>query len=292
MTILITAATGTVGRSLVSELTQAGAPVRAFVRDPERARELLPSATELAVGDFTDPASVAAALDGIRQLFLAAPNHPAQVGWECAVVDAARRAGVQRVVKLSAHGARPGSEVAFFDAHGRIEEHLHDSGLDWVAIRPTTYATNLLPSMDAVADGVLPAPALGARVAFVDPADVACVAAAALLRRRWTNHTLTVTGPAVLTFDDAAEVFAGLQGRPVVFVPVPDEAARAALIASGAPEWFAENLVRVFRRLRTGLADLTTDTVLDLTGRPPRSLAQALAARLSLTQAPPARVSG
>ena len=281
MTILITAATGTVGRSLVSDLAAAGARLRVLVRDPDRARELLPPEVEIATGGFSDPSSIAAAVSGVRQVFLASPNHPQQVDWECAVIDAARDAGVRRVVKLSAHGARRGSDVAFWDAHARIEDHLEGSGLDWAVLRPTTYATNLLASLDAVADGVLPAPAAGARVAFIDPADVAAVAAAVLLRSRWTRHVLTLTGPEVLTFAEAAAVLSDLLRRPVAFVPVPDDAARAVVMAAGAPEWFADNLVRVFGHLRAGVADLTTHTVLELTARPPRSLAQALALRLS-----------
>ena len=88
MTTLITGATGTVGRSLASELAATGTPVRALVRDAERARTLLPDGVELAVGDFTDRDSLAAAVHGVRQVFLAAPNHPEQVAWESAMIDA------------------------------------------------------------------------------------------------------------------------------------------------------------------------------------------------------------
>ncbi len=281
MTILITGATGTVGRSLVSELTKAGAPIRALVRDPDRARAILPAAVDLVVGDFADGASLEASVHGVQQVFLAAPNHPEQVAWESAMIDAARAAGVARLVKLSAHGARRGSPVDFWDAHARIEEHLAESGLPSVVLRPTTYATNLLASLESVKAGLLVAPAAGALIAFIDPADVAAAAAAALLRPSWTGQTITLTGPEPIGFERAAEVFAELLDRPVAFVPVSDVAALAALVGSGAPPWFAENLVRVFAALREGLADITTPAVLDLTGRPPMSLRAALAQRLA-----------
>lgn len=276
MTILITGATGTVGRALASELSRTGTPVRALVRDAARARDLLPETVEFAVGDFADAESLAAALHGVRQVFLAAPNHPDQVAWESAVIDASRAAGVRRVVKLSAHGARRGSPVAFWDAHARIEEHLAASGPEAVVLRPTTYATNLLASWDAVENGVLPAPAAGARVAFIDPADVAAVAAAVLTGRSGARGVLTLTGPAAIGFDEAAECLARLLDHPVAFVPLGDDEALGALVGAGAPPWFAANLVRVFGALRAGLADLTTPTVSRVGGRPPASLWRAL----------------
>ena len=286
MTTLITGATGTVGRSLASELAATGTPVRALVRDAERARTLLPDGVELAVGDFTDRDSLAAAVHGVRQVFLAAPNHPEQVAWESAMIDACVAGGVRRVVKLSAHGARRGSPVAFWDAHARIEEHLASSGLDAVMLRPTTFSTNLLASREAIEDGVLPAPASGARVSFIDPADVAAVAAAALTGRRTPGGVLTLTGPVAVGFDDAADCLARLLDHPVAFVPLGDEEALAALVGAGAPPWFAANLVRVFAALRAGLADLTTPTVHRLIGRPPTSLWRSLRRLLGVT-APP-----
>lgn len=276
MTILITAATGTVGRSLVAELLAAGAPVRALVRDPERAAQHLPAGAELAPGDFDRPRSVRAALAGVDQVFLAAPNHPSQVRWETSVVEAAERAGVRRLVKLSAHGARLGSDVAFWDAHARIEQHLARSGLAWVSLRPATYATTLLAWLEPILAGVLAAPAAGARVGFVDPADVAAVASRLLQRRRWDTRSYTLTGPEPIDFDRVAAVFAGLLGRPVAFAPVPDDVARHALLAAGAPPWFAQNVIRVFGALRSGLAELATPAVQDLTGAAPRSLSEAL----------------
>lgn len=276
MTILITAATGTVGRTLASYLSAAGEPVRALVRDPERAREVLPEVVGLAAGDFADHDSIASAMRGVRQVFLAAPNHPDQVAWEVGVIDAARAAGVRRIVKLSAHGADPDSEVAFWAAHAAIEDRLAGSGLDWVSLRPTTYATTALGGFDGT---VLAAPATGARISFIDPDDVASVATAVLFDPHWQG-VLTLTGPAVLDFDEVASVLSDLVDREIPFVPVPDDAARAAFTAMGLPSWYADNVVRVFGALRAGVADLTTDTVQQITGRPARPLTEVLAGRL------------
>ena len=283
MNILITAATGTVGRSLAAALSDAGADVRAFVRDAAKARAILPAGIDLAVGDFADPSSLDAALAGVDRVFLAAPNHPDQVDWERNVIDGARRAGVSSLVKLSAHGAERGSPVAFWDAHARIEQHLFASGVPAVVLRPTTYATNLLGTLAGVVkDGVLVAPAAGARVAFIDPADVAAVAAALLTRGGRTGRTLTLTGPSALTFEQVAELFARELNRDVAFLAVTDEQAVAAMTSGGMPAWMAGNIVGVFRALRGGMADLTTATVATVTGREPRPLAPQLRAWLSM----------
>src|SRR5215211_9093249 len=99
---------------------------------------------ETVTGDFADAASVRRAVSGVDRVFLACANVPRQVEFENGVIDAARQAGVRRIVKLSALGAEIGSPVAFWDWHGRIEEHLLTSGIPAVVLRPTFSMTNLL----------------------------------------------------------------------------------------------------------------------------------------------------
>ena len=111
--ILVTGATGTVGVPLVRELRERGVPVRALVRDPARAARVVGDQVDLAVGDFADPASIRAALDGVERVFLCSPNSPDQVEHETTVIDAAVDAGIRLVVKIGANGARIGSPVAF-----------------------------------------------------------------------------------------------------------------------------------------------------------------------------------
>jgi nucleoside-diphosphate-sugar epimerase len=110
--VLVTGATGNVGSRVVRELLERGVPVRAFVRDPGKAAAQLGDHVEPAVGDFGDPGSMKAALDGVDGVFLACSNQPRQVEYETRVIDAAREMGVRRIVKLSARGAEIGSPVA------------------------------------------------------------------------------------------------------------------------------------------------------------------------------------
>jgi uncharacterized protein YbjT (DUF2867 family)/DNA-binding SARP family transcriptional activator len=268
-TILAIGATGTVGRHLVPQLVDRGLPVRALVRNPAAD---LPAAVDRVVGDLADPASLAPALEGIEAVYLACGNHPAQATWETTLIDAAATAGVRRIVKLSTSDVAIGSPVAFADAHGRIEAHLRASGIDHVLLRPTFLMSNLLATADGVRQaGAIFLPGAGAKIAMTDPRDVADVAAVALTTP--VSPILELTGPSAVTFDDVAAELSAVTGRRIGFVPVPDDAAVGQLVAAGAPEWFATNLVAVFGLLRQGVQAQTRDTVHAVLGREPRSVA-------------------
>jgi uncharacterized protein YbjT (DUF2867 family) len=267
-TTLVIGATGTVGRHLVPQLVRRGQSVRALVRNPAAD---LPAGVDRAVGDLADPASLVPALDGVDAVYLACGNQPAQAAFESAAIDAAAAAGVRRIVKLSTSDAAIGSPAAFADAHGRIEAHLRASGIDHVLLKPTFMMTNLLAAAEGVQHaGAIFLPGAGAKVAMIDPRDVADVAAVALTET--VGRELVLTGPAVVTFDDVAAELSAITGRRIGFVPVPDDAAVGQLVASGAPEWYATNVVAVFGLLRQGVQAQTRDTVHTVLGREPRSL--------------------
>jgi uncharacterized protein YbjT (DUF2867 family) len=161
--------------------------------------------------------------------------------------------------------------VAFADAHGHIEAHLEASGIDHVLLRPTFLMTNLLAAAGGVRQaGAIFLPGAGAKIAMIDPRDVADVATVALTDS--VARELPLTGPAVVTFDDVAAELSAVAGRRVSFVPVPDDAAVAQLVAAGAPEWFATNLVTQFGLLRQGAQAQARDTVNTVLGREPRSV--------------------
>lgn len=241
--ILVTGGTGRTGSEVVRALLARGARVRLHARDPEKAQQLLGDDVELATGEATD------ALDGIDSVFLSFADDPARVEWETRLIDAA---GDRRIVRLSTVGAEVGSPVPFWDWHGHVDEHLRSSRARWTILQSSFYMSNV-PAM--LQDGKLFAPAGDARVAMVDPRDVGAAAAALLLDRGHEHETMVVTGPAALTFADAAGAFGG------EYVDVPEEA---------APPQF----VPLFRALRAGLAAQVTDSVEQLTGSPPRPIAE------------------
>jgi uncharacterized protein YbjT (DUF2867 family) len=273
--VLVTGATGNIGSRVVKKLQEQGVTVRAFVRNLDKARTVLGQDLEFAVGDFSDAASVRRALEGIDSVFLACSNDPRQVEYEIGVAEAAAAMGVRRIVKLSALGAEIGSPVAFWDWHGRIEQHLRASGIPTVLLQPSFSMTNLLGAADGVRrDGAIFAPAAGARISMIDPEDVAAVAAVALTSDGHDAQTYVLTGPEAITYERVAEELCAATGQRIPFVAVPDEAAQQAMIGAGLPEFVADQLIALFGALRRGAYERTSDSVRVLTGREPRSFAQ------------------
>ena len=272
--ILVTGATGKAGSQVVRALLERGREVRAFARDPDKAQSLFGDAVELALGDFADPPSVRAALDGADDVLLSCADDPRRVEWETSAIDAAAAAGVRRIVKLSTVAAEPGSPVAFWDWHGQVERHLRASGVPAVILRSTFYMSNVLAAAEQVSyEGRIYTPAGEARVAMIDPLDVGAVAAAVLTGVGDDGQTHVLTGPEAITYGQVAGELSAATGRPVEFVDVPDEGARQAMVEAGMPDFVAEQLVKVFGQLRQGVAARATNTVESLTGGPPRSFA-------------------
>lgn len=271
--ILVTGATGNVGSQVVRELTQSGFPVRAFVRDESKARDLL-DGVELAVGDFADTASIERSLDGVDTVFLASADGPDKVRHETSVIDAAARAGVEFLVKCSTIHARAGSPLPPFDWHGRIENHLRESGIPAAILQSNFYMSNILAAAEQVRrDNKLIAPASQGEIAMIHPSDVAAVAAVVLSSSGHEGATYRLTGPEAVSYMRLAEMLSVVTGSDVEFVDVPDDAARGALVASGMPDWLVDHLIALFGLIRRGELATVTDTVTQLTGREPRSFA-------------------
>jgi uncharacterized protein YbjT (DUF2867 family) len=272
--ILVTGATGNVGSQVVRGLEERGEAVRAFVRDETRARSLLGGEVELAIGDFDDPSSLRDALRGIEAVFLSSADGPRKVEQETAVIEAAGRAGVRRIVKCSTVLAQAGSVLPPFDWHGRVEEQLLASGIPSVVLRSSFFTTNLLAAAGAVrATGALVAPAGNGHVAMIDPRDTAAVAAAVLTEPRHDGRTYELTGPEAVTYADVAAALSRATGSRIEYVDVPDAVAAEEIAASGLPGWLAAHLAALFPLIREDALASTTRTVRELTGREPRSVA-------------------
>jgi uncharacterized protein YbjT (DUF2867 family) len=259
-TALITGATGTIGSLLVRTLASAGVRPRAFVRDAAKARDLLGDAADIVVGDLADPDAVRDALTDVL---------------ECGAIDAARSAGVRRIVKLSARGAARTASAAVWRGHAAIEHHLAASGIPAVILRPSFYMTNLLAAADPVRYfNTLPAAAGTAPIAMIDPADIAAVAARALLDDTVAAVVLHLTGPEALTYYQVAQQLSDVLGRNITYLEVTPEEVAHGMVASGIPEPAAGQILEVFAGLRRGEYATSTDVVPRLTGRPAITLAE------------------
>jgi uncharacterized protein YbjT (DUF2867 family) len=274
--ILVTGVSGQVGGALVEELVRRGARLRAMVRTEEQATDLAARGVDAVVGDFERPETLPRALDGVDRAFLMARDDPNQPTMEAAFIEAATRAGVERIVKLSASGARPDNPVALMRWHAQGERILAESGLEHTVFRPQLYMQNFLrfgPSI--AAEGRFAAPMGDRRFAFVDVRDVARVAAAALVEEAHAGATYVVTGPEALSYGEAAETIGAAIGKEVAYEPAEPQAYRDDLIAErGLPRWRADDLAFIASAYSEGEGELVTDVVRRVGGGKPRSLAE------------------
>jgi uncharacterized protein YbjT (DUF2867 family) len=267
--ILVTGATGTVGSELVRLLAGQGLAVRAMTRDPSRVRT---AGAEAVRGDFADRTSLDRAVAGASALFLlTAPGKPV-ADHDLAMLDAARRAGVRRVVKLSAIGGGAiddGEGGTAGGWHLAGERAARESGMAWTVLRPTTFASNTLSWADAIRAGQpVPNPAGDGRQGVIDPRDVAAVAYATLTSEAHDAQTYTLTGPELLTAREQAAQIGAALGRTVEVVDVTSETMREQLVAAGADPGFADLAARGMELVRRGGNAVTTDDVALVLGRP------------------------
>jgi uncharacterized protein YbjT (DUF2867 family) len=266
--ILVTGATGNVGRELVRALADAGQEVRALVRG-QADRSRMPAGVEVVVGDLDRPETLATAVQGVRGVHLLSGYQ----GMEGLLADA-RRAGVERVV-LQSSSAVPGGDLgnAVARYHIHSEEAVRRSGLAWTMLQPNSFmsnATQWLPQLRA--GDVIHAPFAHVRVATIDPADVAAVSARALTSDGHAGRSYRLSGPQSLTPADRVEVLAKVLGRKLRFQAQSDADARAEMRAA-MPAEYVDAFFSFF-------ADGTLDesevlpTVREVTGRPPRSFEQ------------------
>jgi uncharacterized protein YbjT (DUF2867 family) len=276
MTVLVTGATGTNGLEVVRQTLGRGGRVRAFVRDGQSARAVLPPEVEIFEGDFAQRASALRAMQGVERLFLLSPVHERMSEFELGFIDAAREARVAQVVQFSAVGANPASKAFFPRAHGRAEVALADSGLAYTILQPTFFMQNTLWSADSIKrEGTIYNATGAGESAHVDARDIAAVAAAALTEpiERHAGEIYLITGPERLTWAEIAERFSRVLGRPVRHVNVPDDAYRDSMIRQGGmPSWQAQAVLELEVHCRGGDFSALTDVVERVGGRRPGTI--------------------
>lgn len=278
MTTLIVGATGAVAAPLTKDLLEQR-PVRALVRTREKAQAVFGSDApnlDLVVGAFDDDDVLDAALDEVELAFLALGSSPQQVQLEIAFIDAAARAGLPQLVKLSTVDARHESLVAVGRWHAEIEDHLRVSGVAHTLLRPSSFSSNLLagaaPSI-ARADRWFGSAPSG-RTAFIDTRDVSEAAAAIIVQRELQDKTHVITGPEALTNPEIAQLIGRVLGREITYVPVDEDAVRKGIVAAGLPDVVAEIAVGINRAVESGSHAALTTELEPLIGHAPRTVEQ------------------
>ena len=254
MTILVTGATGNVGRNVVEQLVRRGADVRALVRDPSKAG--LPESVAVVKGDLLDVDSLRAALSGVSTLFLLNAVVPDEFTQALIALNVAREADIERIVYLSVIEGDRYVNVPHFAGKFAVERMIEAMGLNATILRPAYFISNDLAIKDVVTGhGIYPMPIGSKGLAMVDVRDIGEVAAIELIRRERAATPLpldriNLVGPDTLTGADVAAIWSEALGRPVTY-PGEDTAGFEANLRRFMPGWMALDMRLMAERFAT-----------------------------------------
>ncbi|WP_069886727.1 NmrA family NAD(P)-binding protein [Streptomyces luteocolor] len=268
--IVVTGATGNVGRALVGRLTAAGTPVRALTRDPARAR--LPEGADVARLDPAEPASLAPLFTGASGLFL----HLHAVGEHgehtAALLEAARAGGVRHVVVLSSAIIEDGADEThpIHVVHTALETAVREAGFDRTLLRPGAFAANSLQwAPQTRAGDTVRGPFAKAVTAPVHEDDIAAVAARAFLDDGHRGAVHRLTGPEAITTEEQIHAIGAALGRPLRYVDIPPQEVGPELFPHVPPQMLPA-ILDSFAAAVGAEPEITT-TVETVTGRPART---------------------
>jgi len=272
--ILVTGASGNVGREVVKSLLAMGAAVRTTVLDAEDTGKVPGEDVEKVLFDFSKRETWAPALTGIERLFLMRPPAIGDVAqYVNPVVDAAQAAGVQQIAFLSLLGVNPRTP------HWQVEQKLLACDVPYTFLRPSFFMQNL---NTFYGEGIrerdeIYLPAGRGKTSFVDVRDIGAAAAVVLTQPGHAGKAYELTGPEALDYYQVADIFTRVLGRRIVYTrPTPAEYARR-LREQGFPAEFIQVQGMLYFPVRMGWGAKITPEMEQLLGRPPRDMAQYVA---------------
>ncbi|QWC57216.1 NAD(P)H-binding protein [Erythrobacter sp. 3-20A1M] len=270
--ILVSGATGGIGGEICRIFKEAGTPFRALCRKEQQVEDFGHRGMDAVLGDFDRPETLPSAMQGIDSMFLITPPTQRQVAQETAAIDAAKAAGIGRIVKISASDSNARSPVPWAKAHALIDHHLRPSGIDWTILKPTAFMQNFLWFKDPIAKGFLPQVTGSGSVSWIDTRDIALVAAKVLTEEGHADATYFLTGPETLDMKEASARLSKALGHKVRYLDLPTSVFWAILRLTNNSQWMAKGLVVQFDDVVAGHHDIDpTFEVERLTGKPPHS---------------------
>ena len=264
--ILVTGATGNIGKQLVPLLLELGQPVRVLIRDERRVAHL-DTCVERAVGDLDKPETLVPAVKDIERIFLVTYETRQDIN----VLESAKRSGVRHIVKLSTLEATD-HKTLVGKWHYEREELIRASGLDCTFLRPGMFMSNSIEwwaeTIKTQGSVFFPGGKKG-KVAPVDPRDVAKVAALALTQPGHNGQAYELTGPELFTMGEMVEVISRVLGKPIQYRDIPPIAAKLFMLKTGMDKTLVNALMEMLTMLRRNEGAILTDTVQRLTGDQP-----------------------
>lgn len=269
--ILITGASGTVGREVLQQVAKLSLKVRAAFQSLSKAS--VPTGVEAVSLDYNQPDTVRAALRGVDRVFLVGPVAPNLVELESKATDVIKDSGVRNIVKLSAMGT---SAATFPRQHQESEEYIKSSGVPYTFLRPNGFMQNTVNYNGATikSQNAFYGSQGEGRVSQIDVRDIAAVAARVLTEDRHAGKTYTLTGPEAISNSRIAEILSSVLGREIKYVDLPAEQLKSSMVAAGVPPWNAGGIVDLGELYRNGGASEVSGDVERILGRKPASFEQ------------------
>jgi NAD(P)H dehydrogenase (quinone) len=283
MTVIVTGASGHIGRLVADDLLERIPPadIVLVTRHPQALRDIAERGVTVRYGDFDEPESLSEAFaGGERMLLISTLAVGRRTAQHRAAIEAASTAGVRHLVYTSFPNPGPEHPVGpVATEHGETEEVLQNSGLDWTVLRNATYAElQVVPGAMAVAGGKLYTNAGDGRLVPVSRHDCAAAAAAVLTSDGHEGMVYDITGPESLSQTQLADLLSEVSGRPVELMPIGDKMLTWGLTRSGAPKPVARAIVAFGKAIREGYYDVVDPAAATLTGQAPRTLREVLIA--------------
>ena len=250
--ILITGASGSVGKAVLQEAIQKATKVLAMYRSKEEAAKA-PAGCEAVLADYADRQSLLKALNGVNSVYVVCSPIPQLVELESNMLDACREAGVKHVVLNSAMGAGEYGK-SFPSWHRKVEDKLKGMGMTYTILRPNGFLQNIVlyngPSIRA--QGAFYAAMGEAKVSYLDVSDIAVVAVRALQAGVHTGKIYELNGPEAISNTELAKRISKVTGRAVNYVDIPEAAQREAMLGLGTPEWQVAALLELQQYYKQG----------------------------------------
>lgn len=267
--ILVTGASGNVGKTVLQEVAKSGAKHRAMYRSAAEAAKA-PAATETVIADFAKPETLSAALRGVESVYLVCSPIPELVQLESNMIDACVSVGVKHVVQNSALGAGD-YDKSFPSWHRKVEEKLKSTRLSWTILRPNSFHQNVVGFFAATirTQGVFYNSMRDAKNSFLDVRDIAVVAARALAGGEHAEKIYELNGPEAIDYTTLARKISKVAGREVKYMDIPMDAQRKALLEQGMPEWLVTALLDLQQFYLSGEGGKTDGLLRRLLGRAP-----------------------
>jgi uncharacterized protein YbjT (DUF2867 family) len=279
-TILVTGATGTVGREVVNQLSnlKSDFKIKAAVRSVENAKKIENfQRVEHVQIDYETQEGLQAAFKEADKLFLLTHASPKSADHETNLITEAKKSGIRHIVKQSIMGADLKADVEAMRLHRQTEKVIEESGIPYTFLRPNEFMQGFInfQASSIKNNGAFYVPAEDSKVSFVDARDIASVAVNALVDgEEHFNKTYMITGSEALSYYRAAEILSNATGKKIDYVNISDQEARGAMKEVGLDDWLIDTISDLYTLYRKGYASHVSPAIEEVTGKKPKTFAR------------------